>query len=222
LNLGEFRVISVATEKRSRRAVAKEFRRQQLIDATIKCISKKGLGSMTLADVAREAGLSQGIINLHFNSKDNLLYETLRFLAEEYDKEFMNALESAPDDAAARLLALMKMDLKPTICDRKKLAVWFAFWGEVRSVPTYQKICAAYDDKYDEILFDLASTIIREGNYADIDAQTVEEALSSLTDGLWLSCLVNPKTFDRSTALNTVLSYLHAIFPNHYPKEKQH
>lgn len=206
----------VASEKLTRRAIAKEHRRQQLIDATIKCISKKGLGSTTLADVAREAGLSQGIVNLHFNSKDNLLYETLQFLAEDYDKEFMNAIESSPDDAAAKLLALMKMDLKPAICDRKKLAVWFAFWGEVRSVPTYQKICAAYDDKYDEILVNLVDAIIREGSYPDIDAQTVTEALSSLTDGLWLSCLVNPKTFNRSTALNAVLSYLRAVFPKHY------
>ncbi len=205
-----------ASETSTRRAIAKERRRQQLIDATIKCISTKGLVSITLADVAKEAGLSQGIINLHFNSKDNLLYETLQFLAEDYDKEFMSAVESSPGDAAATLLALMEMDLKPTICDRKKLAVWFAFWGEVRSVPTYQKICAAYDDKYDEILVELADTIIRDGNYAGIDAHTVTEALSSLTDGLWLSCLVNPKTFDRSTALKAVISYLHAVFPNHY------
>jgi len=212
-------MISTVREKVSRRTIAKEYRRQQLINATIKCISKKGLGSTTLADVAGEAGLSQGIVNLHFNSKDNLLYETLRFLAEEYDNEFMSAIESVPDDAAAKLLALMQMDIKPSICDRNKLAVWFAFWGEVQSVPTYQKICAAYDDKHDAILLDLAGTIIREGNYADIDAQTATDALSSLTDGLWLSCLVNPKTFNRSTALNAVLSYLQAVFPDHYPKE---
>ena len=218
----ELAMLSVAEEKVSRRAIAKEHRRQQLIDSTIKCISKKGLGSTTLADVAREAGLSQGIVNLHFNSKDNLLNETLKFLAVEYDREFMRAIEKSPDDAGATLLALMKMDLKPAICDRKKLAVWFAFWGEVRSVPTYQKICAAYDDKYDEIIFDLANTIIQEGNYADIDAKTVAEALSSLTDGLWLSCLVNPKTFDRGTALNSVMSYLCAVFPDHYQNENRH
>ena len=70
-------------EQGGRRALTRERRRQQLIDATIKCISNKGLGSTTLADVAREAGLSQGIVNLHFNSKDNLLKETLRAIAEE-------------------------------------------------------------------------------------------------------------------------------------------
>jgi TetR/AcrR family transcriptional repressor of bet genes len=206
----------VAIEPLNRRAIAKERRRQQLIDATIKCISKKGLGSTTLADVAKEAGLSQGIVNLHFDSKDNLLAETLRFLAEDYRTEFMAAVEKAPQDPAARLLALVEMDLKPPICERKKLAVWFAFWGEVKSVPTYQKICATYDNKYHEIMRDLAEAIIRDGNYVDIDAQTVTDTLSSLTDGLWLSCLINPKTFNRSTALHAAVSYLHAVFPDHY------
>jgi TetR/AcrR family transcriptional repressor of bet genes len=219
--INELQAMAASAEKINRRALAKERRRQQLIDATIKCISKKGLGSTTLADVAREAGLSQGIVNLHFNSKDNLLSETLLFLAEEYDRAFTDAIGKSPDDAATRLLALMEMDLKPAICDRQKLAVWFSFWGEVRSVPTYQKICAAYDDKQHEIMVGLTEAIIREGSYADADARTIAEALSSLTDGLWLSYLVNPKTFDRNIALNAVLSYLYAVFPKHYPKRNK-
>lgn len=201
--------------KSNRRALAKERRQQQLIDATIKCISRKGLGSMTLADVAREAGLSQGIVNLHFNSKDNLLNETLLYLARDYDAQFMAAFHAEDKDAAGKLLALMDMDLSPSICDRRKLAVWFAFWGEVKAVPTYQKTCAAFDDRYDEIVLQLCEEIIREGKYAGVDAAVVTEALSSLTDGLWLSCLVNPKTFDRDTAIRSVHSYLAAMFPKH-------
>ena len=59
-------------------------RRQQLIDATIRCIAQHGLSAVTMQMVTREAGLSVGIANLHFESKDNLLKETLRFVAEEY------------------------------------------------------------------------------------------------------------------------------------------
>jgi TetR/AcrR family transcriptional repressor of bet genes len=213
--------MAIAELKPGRRALAKERRRQQLIDATIKCISKKGLGSLKLADVAAEAGLSQGIVNLHFDSKDNLLGETLRYLAQDYDAQFMDVVEKPGLDAAGQLLALMEMDLKPSICDRAKLAVWFAFWGEVKSVPTYQAICAAYDDKYDNIILELCESIIREGNYGDSDAQTATEALSSLTDGLWLSCLVNPGPFDRVTALKSVYSYLRAVFPKHYATQEE-
>ena len=57
----------------------------QLIRATVRSIAKNGLSDTTMATVAREAGLSQGIINLHFQSKDRLLVETLRYIADEYN-----------------------------------------------------------------------------------------------------------------------------------------
>ena len=199
-----------------RRALSRARRRQQLIEATIKCIARKGLGSTTLSDVATEAGLSQGIINLHFESKDNLLAETLRSLAEEYDDQFMRTLHDEPDDPAAALLALMEMDLKSPVCDRRKLAVWFAFWGEVKAVPTYQKICAERDQKYGAVMLELTDAIIRNGGYESIDAQIVVDGLSSMTDGMWLSCLVNPKTFDAVAARRTVRHYLATVFPRHY------
>lgn len=208
--------MAVATQASNRRALAKERRRQQLIDATIKTISRKGLGGLTLGDVAREAGLSQGIVNLHFESKDNLLNETLRYLADDYNSQFRTTYEKSGPDAAAKLLALMEMDLKPSVCDRKKLAVWFAFWGEAKAVPTYQKICDAYDKGYDETMLELCSDIIGEGGYRHVDAQTVTDALSSMTDGIWLSILISPKSYDRNTARRAIYSYLKGVFPDHY------
>lgn len=200
----------------SRRTANREARRQQLINATIKCISRKGIGSTTLADVAQEAGMSQGIVNLHFFSKDKLLHETLRYLAEDYKFQFDRTLTKAAPEPGRQLLALMEMDLKPSICDRRKLAVWFAFWGEVKAVPTYQKTCEAYDQGYDEVILSLCQEIIDQGRYRDINAQAVTDALSSMTDGFWLSCLIRPKTFDRIAAMAAVYSYLRFVFPRHY------
>jgi len=213
----ELAVVVAHAETGSRRAFAKEQRRQQLIDATIKCIAKKGLSSTTLSDVAKEAGLSQGIVNLHFDSKDNLLYETLRYVTEDYDKHFMQTFEQTSADPVACLLALMELDLQPSICDPKKLAVWFAFWSEVKAVPTYQKLCAAREQKYEDILVNLATSIIVENNYKGTNALLVANALNSLTLGLWLSCLINPKSFDRRVALETVKTYLRGVFPKNYP-----
>jgi TetR/AcrR family transcriptional repressor of bet genes len=200
----------------SQRTASREKRRRQLITATIKCISQRGLGSTTMAEVAKEAGLSQGIVNLHFQSKENLLNQTLQYLADEYEELFKKALAVSGPGAAEKLLALMQHDLKPSICDRKKLAVWFAFWGEVKAVPNYQKICAEYDQGYDDVITELCEEIIAEGNYREISAKEVCDALSSMTDGLWLSCLINPKTWDRAAALAAVRTYLRAVFPGHY------
>jgi TetR/AcrR family transcriptional regulator, transcriptional repressor of bet genes len=213
---GELNEMAVAAVRSSRRTATREERRQQLILATIKTISKKGIGSTTLADVAQEAGLSQGIVNLHFRAKDNLLHETLQYLAEDYKAQFDSTLEKSGPEAAEKLLAMMEMDLRPSICDRQKLAVWFAFWGEVKSVPTYQKICEAYDRGYDEAISGLCQQVIDEGGYENVSAQVVTDALSSMTDGLWLSYLVSPKGFDREEAMDAVYSYLRAVFPDHY------
>ena len=65
-----------ASSKR-RQIRPKAERRQQLIDATIRCIAQHGLSAVTMQMVTREAGLSVGIANLHFESKDNLLKDNL-------------------------------------------------------------------------------------------------------------------------------------------------
>jgi len=198
------------------RTATREKRRQQLIDATMKCIGRKGLTGTTLSEVASEAGLSQGIVNLHFESKDNLLTETLRSLANEYKTQFDKALQRSDPRPADKLLALMEHDLRPSICDRRKLAVWFAFWGEVKSRPTYRKICDEYDRYYDDVVADLCDQVIEEGNYEGITGSVAAEALTSMTNGLWLSCLLSPQIWDRQLANDAVNSYLQNVFPKHF------
>lgn len=182
----------------------------------MKCIARKGMGNTTLGDVAKEAGLSQGIVNLHFESKDNLLTETLRYLSDEYKAQFDRTLEKSGPGAADKLLALMQLDLRPSICDRRKVSVWFAFFGEVRSRPTYRRICDEYDRYYDDVVEQLAITLIAEGGYRGITASSVAMGLTSMTNGLWLSCLISPGSFDRHKAMLAVNEYLQSVFPKHY------
>lgn len=205
------------TEKSTKRTATRAKRRQQLIDATVKCIARKGLGSTTTGDVASEAGLSQGIVNLHFKSKNNLLNETLRYLADEYKTQFRLAVEQSGPFASDKLRALMALDLRPSICDREKIAVWFAFWGEVKSRPRYREICEKSDEYYDEVTRNLCDEIIAEGEYAGVTGIAVATVLTSLTNGLWLACLVNEKTFDRKQGMNCIDEYLNCIFPKHFP-----
>ena len=208
--------MTAAAVEKGRRTASREQRRQQLIDATMKCIARKGMASATLSDVAKEAGLSQGIVNLHFNSKDNLLTETLRNLADEYKSQFDKALAKSGPGAAEKLLALMEMDLRPSICDRSKVAVWFAFWGEVKSRPTYRKICDESDRYYDAIVEGLCEEIIADGGYKNISAAAVANALTSMTNGFWLSCHISPQSWSRTEAMDGVMSYLRSLFPKHF------
>ena len=208
--------MAVIAPTTNRRTASRAARRQQLIDATMKCIARKGMGSTTLGDVAREASLSQGIVNLHFESKENLLKETLRSLAADYREKFDKALQKTGPHAANQLRAVMEHDLGPSICNQRKLAVWFAFWGEVKSRPTYRRTCDEWDQHYEDVVAGLCEELIAEGDYKNIDATTVAYALAAMINGLWLSCLISPKTWGRNNAMDAIMSYLRNTFPKHF------
>jgi TetR/AcrR family transcriptional repressor of bet genes len=200
-----------------RRTAPKEARRLQLIQATIRSVAKRGLSDTTIATVAREAKLSQGIINLHFKSKDRLLVETLRYLADDYKNAWERALENAGPAPAEQLAALVALDFEKSVCDRNKLAVWFAFWGETKSRPTYRKICAERDREYADLLIELCRDVAREGHYQSVDPVAVANGLSAMSEGLWLDLLISPHDTSREEARHTCMAYLASVFPKHFP-----
>jgi TetR/AcrR family transcriptional repressor of bet genes len=203
---------------RRRRTAAPEERRQQLIEATIRSVAKHGLGDTTIATVASEAGLSQGIINLHFQSKDRLLTETLRYLSDEYRNACAEAACAAGESPVAGLQAMVDLDFRRNICTRDKLAVWFAFWGERRFRPTYRRICAARDKSYDDMVRTMCAKLREAGGYADVEPSLVADGLSALTDGLWLDLLVRPESMTRELAWRISMSYLADAFPRHFER----
>ncbi len=211
------------TPKKSKpgRTASREERRTQLIEATVRSIASHGLSDTTMASVAREAGLSQGIINLHFETKDKLLLATLARVVDEYKRLWEEAMEAAPDDPVARLEALVDVDFHPSVCDRDKLAVWFAFWSESKARPTYRKLCAARDRDYDRVMVQLCRQIVEEGDYQGVDPEMAAAALAAITEGLWLDMLISPRRINRRAGRRVSMAYLAHLFPRHFELQEE-
>jgi TetR/AcrR family transcriptional repressor of bet genes len=201
---------------RKRRNASRQERREQLIRATIRTVARKGLSEVTIGNVARQAKLSQGIINLHFQSKDRLLLETLRYVADEYRATWDAAIRQSDLDSAGRLARIIEVDFDPKVCDRNKLAVWFAFWGESKSRPTYLKICAERDRQYHQMMTGLCAELVKDGGYTDVDPVAIATGLYAMTEGLWLQLLVNPDSIDPTQAKGVLFTFLARVFPRHF------
>ena len=208
--------IKKAHVPRKNRTEPKEKRRLQLIQATMRSIASHSLSETTVSTVASEAGLSRGIISLHFQSKEKLLLETLTHVVDEYKVLWENALQNAGEGSAERLASLVRVDFHRSVCDRNKLAVWFAFWSETNARPTYRKLCAERDRGYDEMMCRLCSDIINEGEYTGIDPEMAARGLAALNEGLWLDMLINPRKTTRKKALKISMAYLSHLFPRHF------
>lgn len=196
----------------------RDARRQQLIEATVTTLARSGYARMTLAEVTRAAGLSQGLVNFHFDSKERLLTETLLYLAEEYRQNWTMALSAAGPSAVAQLDALLRADFNPAICTPDRLAAWCSFWGEAQSRPIYQARCGANDETYNRTIEGICARISTEGGYGG-DPVRVARVLRNTVEGTWLDMMTMTAAYDRDEALATVMTCASLAFPRHFGPE---
>jgi TetR/AcrR family transcriptional repressor of bet genes len=199
----------------SPRKLSRAARRSQLIEATIETIANRGYARTTLTDVARVAGLSHGLVNFHFETKEKLLAETLLYLAEEYRHNWMQALAAAPADPAAQLDAMLRADFNPAICTPARLSAWCAFWGEAQSRPMYQERCGSNDAAYNLRLEQVCAALKAEGGYPGTPAR-IARALRVTIEGVWLDLMTITQPYGREEALATVHGAAAAFFPKHF------
>ena len=191
----------------------RDVRRQQLIDATISVIGRKGYAGTRLADVASQAKVSYGVVGFYFRTKEDLLLATLQWLADEYTSVWRDAVAKAGSSPVARLRAIIDADFSPRIASEKKIAVWYAFWAEGRTRPKYRNLCAQLYNDYHWQVRTIIEEIIEAGGYQDIDAHQVTVALNAMTDGMWLDIQIQPRDFDREEAKKAIEMFLGRVFP---------
>lgn len=201
-----------------RRVEKKEATRQHLIAATIDCIAASGFADTTLSKVSARAKVSRGLVNFHFDSKEKLLVETLRHLTKEYLDFWRKAVEQPQFTSAQRLRALIEADFHPQICNRKKIAVWYAFWGEAKSRPIYTQVSAKADIAYAQMLERLCRELVEEGDY-EVDPHLAARGLRSLIDGQWQDLLMSPATFNREEGKRLCLGFAAMLFPKHFEEQ---
>lgn len=207
---------SVPTGRKAPRTV----RRQQLVDATISILAAKGFSALTVADVARSAGLSVGIINFHFESKDKLLSACLAYLADEYHRNWKRAFTTPNTTLAEKLQLVLLSDFEDHIFTREKHAAWIAFWGETQGRPTYEQICARQNAEHATTVENLCFALIKDGKYG-LEARSIMRIFEALTDGLWLGNVPGKAVAGISgsapEARTAILNTLVGFFPKHYP-----
>ena len=201
----------------TRREEAKERRRLELIEATVRSLAKRGFSDTTLADVADIAGLSRGIVNFYFKSKDALFAETLRFLADEYRQAWRKSLAKAGEDPARRLRAMLMVNFEPRIFSRKKIAVWYAFWGEAKSRPAYLAVCEEKDREYREALDACVAAVVDAGRYP-LEAMAISRTFDAVTDGFWLDRLTDPHCPPVEEFVAATDLMLSTYFPRHFER----
>jgi AcrR family transcriptional regulator len=111
-----------------------ELRRKQIALAACKAIAKRGLEAVTLADIAKEAGCTTGMLAHYYANKWELVLGALRFMHVRLDQRL-----SAKLSRETTLIELLQDALPINGTHRAEAAAWLTFWASIASRPELLK-----------------------------------------------------------------------------------
>lgn len=190
-----------------------DMRRSQLLEATRRSIIANGLAKTTLATVATEAGLSQGVAVFYFKSKTGLLTETLRDQYQRYDQNWKTALAQAGDDPLDQVIAMIKADFAPDICNPDSLALWFAFWGEEKFTPQYAEISNTFDIAHRDVMRRICGKLAADE--PGLNGDDVSDWIENVSDGYWQKLHLQPEITDPKLATAATIRLLSQLMPKY-------
>jgi betaine-aldehyde dehydrogenase len=162
------------------RVESEDARRRQLIGTTIETMAEVGFLATTLAQIARRANVSAGLVAHYFGDKDGLLEATLRTLAARASRAVSIRLAAARTPRE-RVLAVIDGNLAPEEFDQQTGTAWLAFWGQALHSVQLKRVQHAYQQR---MLSNLRHA------YKQITTPEAAHRLAlstaAMLDGLWL------------------------------------
>lgn len=74
--------------------VNKDERRKEIALSCVNLFTEKGIHALTIAEVAKTAGIGKGTVYEYFENKDDIIFEIVNILLEEKDRKKRELIES--------------------------------------------------------------------------------------------------------------------------------
>lgn len=108
-----------------------EQRRAQITQGLVKVMARHGYDGASIADIAKAARLTAGLVHYHFENKQEILLAALRELVAHHDANLEARLERAGGDPISEVAAFIDFHLGlGADADPEALACWILLSGE--------------------------------------------------------------------------------------------
>lgn len=185
-----------------------------LIRSAYKMMGEKGLSHLSLQDVADEAGVSKAILPYYFDSKENLILLTMRWVLARVAQRIREAIDEV-EGAEKKVSAMVDAIFVSPESNRRFYLVFFDFLGYAARNDRFADVGATFH----EICNGLYAEVIRvgqeEGVFHKRDAREGATVVRALVDGLFTQW-IQDRSWEKSHAecrelcKRSILTYLTA------------
>ena len=178
--------------------IDKEEKKSNILEASIKVFSKKGVAKAKISDIAEAAGIGKGTIYEYFRSKDEIFVESFHFFLEKVDGIISQRLYRI-SDPMEKLLAYSSTWTEIFEGDYLEYAsILLDFWA--KSIRNKKEAIALNLVKiYDEnrnILKSLLEDCITKEKTSSLDVKVAASILIASLEGLFIQWILDRSAFD--------------------------
>jgi transcriptional repressor BetI len=179
-----------------------KIRRQDLVRAAYRTFLEHGLGGMTVARIGERAGMSHGIVNYYFKSKDELLDAVVRHANFLIMQEVAARLRRS-HTPRERLSAIVEGNFRAELFDRETANAWTSYYAAVPTRREFERLqSTVYRRLRSNLLYDLTRLVDRPR------AEEIALGVSVWIDGLWLRRGMDREGLTADQAIRAVNGYI--------------
>ena len=176
------------------------LRRHALVRAAVAEIASAGTRDVTVAGIARRAGMSPALAHHYFGSKDRMLDAAMRHVLLVFAGEVRTALAGA-GTPRARLDAIVRACFAPSNFDAETVAAWLAFYVQAREETESRRLLHVYHAR-------LRSNLVHALRPLSAEAETMAEGIAALIDGLYVRQALRRDALDVAASVALVTGYI--------------
>jgi AcrR family transcriptional regulator len=179
---------------------------QRIVDAMRASVAQRGVAGSTFDHVARDAGVSRGLLHYYFGTKERLLAEVVRRDTDLRMAQLDEQLAQA--ETASDFIALLRVTLETMVReDTEFLTLLFEFFTLSRR---NEEIAAEFAELVRRTREEVAAVLAAKQDegvlHLRAEPEAIAEVLTGLGDGLALRMLGEPGRDHRATVEAGVLA----------------
>lgn len=195
----------------------KAIRQAQLIKATLTVIDRVGLAEASIAVIAKEAGVSTGIVSHYFGDKNGLLDACMRQILADLYQAVERQRRQTADTPEAQIRAIIDGNFDVSQVDAPVLKTWLVFWTNSLHQPNLQRLQSINDRRLWSNLTAQFSRVMPHEQ-----ARAAGSSMAALIDGLWLRMTLATMPIEEGLARARSLCYQNLALWLPSPEQNTH
>ncbi len=183
--------------------VNKEEKKAQILEASIKVFSKKGMNDTKISDIAEEASIGKGTIYEYFKSKDEIFTASFYYFMEKLEASISRRLFRI-HDPLEKMRAYFSAWTDMFEGDYLEyLEIVLDFWAEgvrERSDSWMIDLNKFYSENRD-MIDNLLSDCVSKGEIKQVDTKLIASIMLGTLDGILIQWIMDRKAFNMKEAV---------------------